>query len=305
MTLITIAIPTYNNESTIKRTIDSCLNQTDLDGVEIIVINNASQDRTSEILIGYEKKINVITNEVTVSLFENHNVALRNSKAEYILFCHSDDILYPDAIQTIKRKLSERGFPKKYICWGHSMFRDFYPSLLNSNFSTGQVFSGMFATHPFLFGGLTPSGTCYSKEFLQIGGFLPTQHRLGPSDATSMVNAALQGFGFEMIGSIIFQRESASTLTSSTRKAEYLLGYENAFINLFSMLEKKAVEGIIESTYFMKGMPIAFLSVASQVSSQKSMKQLLRGALKRPKYFLNLEFYKAVVVLLKKIIDAR
>lgn len=304
MFLITIAIPTFNNEATIKRTIESCLEQTDLKNVEILVINNASKDETSKILANYDKKIRIITNESTVSLFENHNVALKNAKSEYILFCHSDDTLYPDAIKTLKKKLEERGWPKKYVCWGHSMFRDFYPALLNCNFTTGQAFSGIHATNPFLEGGLTPSGTCYSADFREIGGFLPTQHRLAPSDATSMINAALHGFKFEMMQDIIFKRTTASTLTRTTNKNEADAGFENAFSNLLSILDKSTILDILSSSNAMRSVPVNFLRASSKVLPKESTRRLLLNSLRRPRTFFRPEFFKAIYFSIKNILNA-
>ena len=187
--LITIAIPTYNNEKTIRKAIDSCLSQNDLEDCEILVVNNASKDSTGEILASYGDKVRVVTNDETVSLFENHNVALKHSLGRYVIFCHSDDVLYPDATQILKRRFVELHYPAKFICWGHSHFRDFSASLIKCGFGTGRVFAGQYAVTPFLHGGLTPSGTCYSRSFFDVGGFLPVQHRLAPSDASSMVNA--------------------------------------------------------------------------------------------------------------------
>lgn len=49
MPLISIVIPVYNGERTIKETVDSALGQTFSD-LELIVINDGSQDSTLDIL---------------------------------------------------------------------------------------------------------------------------------------------------------------------------------------------------------------------------------------------------------------
>ncbi len=48
-TLVSVIIPAYNSEKTIKETIESVLNQT-FHNLELIVINDGSQDSTLEII---------------------------------------------------------------------------------------------------------------------------------------------------------------------------------------------------------------------------------------------------------------
>lgn len=305
MTFITIAIPTYNNQATISKAIDSCLRQTDLENVEILVINNASSDSTSEILLSYDDSITVVSNEETVSLFENHNVALRNAKGDYVVFCHSDDSLLPDAIEILKANIKKRGCPKQYILWGHSLFRDFYSAIRNSNFSSGQMFAGIHATNPFLEGGLTPSGTCYSKCFIETGGFLPTQHKLAPSDATSMINAALHGYKFEMMQDIIFRRTAASTLVKNTSKSESLYGYENAFQNLLEVIDDASLSDIMDSTYAMRFMPLNFMRFCARKHPKAVLIRLLKSVIKRPLNIFIPGYSKAIIFSLARTVNAK
>lgn len=305
MTFITIAIPTYNNQATISKAIDSCLKQTDLEDVEILVINNACSDGTSEVLLNYSDSITVVLNEETVSLFENHNVALRNAKGDYVIFCHSDDSLLPDAMEILKANIKKRGCPERYILWGHSLFRDFHTSIRNANFSTGQMFAGIHATNPFLEGGLTPSGTCYSKCFIETGGFLPTQHRLAPSDATSMINAALHGYKFEMMQDIIFRRTTASTLVRNTSKRESLYGYENAFHNLLEVIDDARLNDIIDSTHAMRFMPLNFMHFCAKKNPKAVLVRLLKSVIKKPLNIFIPGYSKAIIFALARTVNAK
>lgn len=305
MTFITIAIPTYNNQAIISKAIDSCLKQTDLDDVEILVVNNSSSDCTSEVLLRYGDKITVVSNEETVSLFENHNVALKNAKGDYVIFCHSDDLLLPDAIEILKENIKKRGYPKRYILWGHSLFRDFHTAVINANFSTGQMFAGIHATNPFLEGGLTPSGTCYSKCFIETGGFLPTQHRLAPSDATSMINAALHGYKFEMMQNIIFKRTTASTLVRDTSKSESLRGYENAFDNLLEVINDASLNDIIDSTHIMRFIPLNFMRFCAKRCPKTVLIRLLKSFIKRPLNIFMPGYSKAVIYALVRAVNEK
>ena len=55
MCKITVAIPVYNCEKTLKRCLDSVINQTFLD-YEILIINDGSPDNSEEICLQYKEK---------------------------------------------------------------------------------------------------------------------------------------------------------------------------------------------------------------------------------------------------------
>lgn len=302
--LITIAIPTYNNERTIRRAIDSCLSQKDLEDCEILVVNNASKDSTGEILFSYGSGIRIVTNDETVSLFDNHNVALKHSYGKYIIFCHSDDILYPDAVQILKRRLAQLHYPERFICWGHSHFRDFSTAITRCGISTGQVFAGQYAINPFLHGGLTPSGTCYSKSFLEIGGFLPVPHRLAPSDASSMIYAALNGFSFEMMQAILFKRTDASTLVTSTGLRDALDGYASAFDNLIEKIGHEQTAEVIQATSWSADPPLNFYQVTSTKFPWLVLKTMLKFVAFNPMLLARKQTFRVIVSCISRIISA-
>lgn len=210
--LFSVLIPTYNNEATIERAIKSALNQDYTEEYEVIVANNASTDRTVEVLESIkDSKLRIVTNSQTVSMYENHNVLLHEAKGDYILFCHSDDQLCRGALSILAEELQRRLYPSKFIIWGHSMIRDF--SRYNNDFQLNQMFSGEIAKRVFVQGGLTPSGTCFSREAMtQMGGF-PIPEILCDIDWIFEALAAFDGWEFEMIDRLLYKREYASTYT--------------------------------------------------------------------------------------------
>lgn len=231
--LFTIAIPTLNNRNTISRAIQSALNQTYKGDYEVLVVNNASTDGTlEEILLFQDKRIRVVTNPQTVDMYSNHNVCLKEAKGDYVLFCHSDDILTQDALSLIEKRIEERQFPSKYILWGHSMFRDFKIALDRGQQKINTMFSGELSINSFIWGGLTPSGTCYSrKSLLKIGGFPSIESKVPMSDWAILIKAAYNYFEFEMIDRLLFIREKASTAND----LNVLVWQENAIASLDSL----------------------------------------------------------------------
>ncbi|MGD9558672.1 MAG: glycosyltransferase family 2 protein [Mangrovibacterium sp.] len=217
--LFSIVIPTYNNADTLRKSLESAVNQQFHLNYEVLVVNNASTDHTLDTLNRFKGKIRVVNNPRTVSLIENHNICLQEAMGEYVIFCHSDDMLLPDALKNYHSKLELRDFPPKYVLWGKSVFRDFQQNWEKSGVGLEQIGRGAHVLEAFLPGGLTPSGTCFSrKSFLDAGGYIVTDTTIAPSDMVSMWRLVLNGFQFEMSGRQFFLREYASTATERPRK---------------------------------------------------------------------------------------
>jgi glycosyltransferase involved in cell wall biosynthesis len=89
----TVAIPTYNREDMIRGTLESALMQ-DLDGLEILVIDDQSQDRVLEIAATYnDPRLKLIRNERNLGLFGNFNRCLEVSKGAFVRILCNDDRL--------------------------------------------------------------------------------------------------------------------------------------------------------------------------------------------------------------------
>ena len=276
--LITIAIPVYNNEKTIRKTIDSCLDQQTETPYEILIVDDASEDSIPEILASYtDEKIRVVTLTERVPLIANHNVCLNNALGDYIIFCHADDTLEPHAIETLSNKLKERNYPKKYLLWGHSMFRDYGLQLTKAGFRTGELIAGEYAALIPMHGGLTPSGSCYSREsFLSLGGFMHVDIMLAPSDITTMLHLALGGFRFEMMEEMIFIRKDASTMTRETSVEDFLEAYDDAYRNLILNTPPEEIRHLLSiSTLHIQPPYYFYYSLAQDSRFKKQIKKII------------------------------
>ena len=96
--LVSVVIPVHNGEKYIKESIDSSLNQT-YKNIEIIVVDDKSEDKTLEILKGYGDKITVLSIEKQNGLGNVINIGIRESKGKYIARMDADDIMYPTRIE--------------------------------------------------------------------------------------------------------------------------------------------------------------------------------------------------------------
>jgi glycosyltransferase involved in cell wall biosynthesis len=278
--IFTIAIPTYNNADTLETCIKSCLAQDFEKEYEVLVVDNNCTDNTSEILEKFKNKIQITRNKETVSMFENHNICLEYAHGDYIVFCHSDDQLLPDALTKYFDVLNKRQFPKKYVLWGRSMYRDYFSAWHNAGYSLNQIASGIHAIDPFITGGgVTPSGTCFSKKsLLEIGGFVKSKHPLSPCDWITSFKLVVNHFEFEMCDRIFFHRTYAST-ANFTDPIEHSLSIENAMDNLFKSTSNKQkrliINQIISSEYFNQHL-IKYLNINNLVDKKILRKKVIK-----------------------------
>lgn len=105
---VNVIIPAYNAEKTLRRCVDSLLNQTMLDGVEIIIIDDGSVDSTYDIICDYESKYpNIIRgykNNINKGLGTTRNIGLEKCNAEYIIFVDADDYVSTYYIEKLYNK---------------------------------------------------------------------------------------------------------------------------------------------------------------------------------------------------------
>lgn len=280
--LITIAIPTYNNEMTIAKAIQSALNQDYNDIYEILIANNASKDKTQEIIESFkDDRIRVIVNKETYDMYTNHNICLKEAKGDYVLFCHSDDELLPNALSVLTDRIKKRAYPKRYILWGHSVFRDFYQSIKNGGQLVNTIFSGAAAIQSFLVGGLTPSGTCYSRlSLLEIGGFPVSLVRSPKMDWVILIVAAYNFFEFEMIDRIYFKRTDASTAVCSMSNTEWLEVNEDAFNVLFSIITESQKQFVINQILRSCGL-VKLRSLKKYIPQNRYRKMYIKKLIKK------------------------
>lgn len=90
---VSVVIPVFNRRDLVAAAVHSALLQ-DVDGLEVIVVDNCSGDGTWELLQGLEDpRLRCIRNESNLGLFGNFNRCAAEASGEYTLFLCSDDRL--------------------------------------------------------------------------------------------------------------------------------------------------------------------------------------------------------------------
>lgn len=111
---VSIVVPVYNMEkdNMLQFCLDSLLSQT-IDDYEILAIDDASTDRSPEILRQYAErypeKIRIFLNEKNRKQGSCKNIGIRESKGEWIGFIDSDDWVTPDFYEKLLNKADETG----------------------------------------------------------------------------------------------------------------------------------------------------------------------------------------------------
>lgn len=95
---VSVVIAAYNTEKYIQRCLNSVLEQ-GIDDIQIICVNDASTDRTNEILKQYEDRVEVYSNSTNMGAGYSKNYGLSKCKGEYIVLLDSDDWLVDGSIQ--------------------------------------------------------------------------------------------------------------------------------------------------------------------------------------------------------------
>lgn len=89
---VSVIVPVYNVEKYIKRCLESLVHQT-LKEIEIIVVNDGSEDQSQKIVDEYADKYSNIVSvcKINGGLSDARNYGMKYAKGEYVAFVDSDD----------------------------------------------------------------------------------------------------------------------------------------------------------------------------------------------------------------------
>jgi succinoglycan biosynthesis protein ExoO len=98
---VSVIIPTYNVESYIHQSLTSALQQTETD-LEVIVIDNVSQDKTLEVIKSIQDpRLRVIVNPKNIGAAASRNYAIREATGDWIALLDADDWYAPERLEKL------------------------------------------------------------------------------------------------------------------------------------------------------------------------------------------------------------
>lgn len=106
--IISVIIPVYNAEKTIKRCADSLIAQTD-GNFEVVFVNDGSTDKTEQILEKICEKIDTFKyyTKKNGGAASARNFGIEKACGELICFVDSDDIVSPNYLKQMRKLLAE------------------------------------------------------------------------------------------------------------------------------------------------------------------------------------------------------
>jgi glycosyltransferase involved in cell wall biosynthesis len=248
--LVSIGLPVYNGENYIKNSIDTILNQTFKD-IELIICDNASNDRTREICLKYleeDPRICYYRNERNMGATYNFNRAFFLSKGKYFKWAAHDDLLGEDFIQKCVDILENNNDivlcyskVKKIDQKGCEIGRyDF--NIRASSLSTTQRF------HDFV---------CINHNCISVFGLIRSDIlRLTPkiedyvgSDRCLLVKLCLFGRLYEIPEYLFFRREHEETSLNTYSYQELLAWYNPSLKGKINFPEWRLLYELFKTVY--------------------------------------------------------
>jgi len=113
--LVSIVLPVFNGEKYLDEAIKSCLEQT-YSNIEIIGVNDGSNDNSLEILKSYGDKL-VVKSQKNKGVSAATNFGIHSMKGQLFKIMNADDILYPDCVESLVSEFDKLNNKKKYYPW--------------------------------------------------------------------------------------------------------------------------------------------------------------------------------------------
>lgn len=113
---LSVVMPTRDGGPFVRRAIASILSQRD-SGVELIVVDDNSQDSTSAILDSCKLRLRMCIMRAPVrgNWVASTNVALRHVRGQYVCWLHQDDEWCPGRLSLVRRLLAKQSWPDVLI----------------------------------------------------------------------------------------------------------------------------------------------------------------------------------------------
>lgn len=121
---VSIGMPVFNRQRYVAAAIEAHLNQT-YPGFELIITDNASTDRTSEICRAYavkDQRVKYFLNPSNLGATENYRRCFELAKGEFFRWAPSDDLISPNFLERAVQVLDEE--PTVFVAYGRTRLID-------------------------------------------------------------------------------------------------------------------------------------------------------------------------------------
>lgn len=215
MKKVSVIIPCHNHAKYVGESIDSVLNST-YQNIEIIVVNDASQDNSREAILQYVDKyphIVFIDEKENIGVIEVRNKAIGMAQGDYILPLDADDKIHPTYIEKAVNILENN--PKIGVVYAKACFFGNQDGLWElENFNKEKM----------LFDNLVYATALFRKaDFWYVGGYNKNMHG-GYEDWDLWLSFIEHHFDFYRIDEVLFyyRKHGESRNLEAKKKEEHL-----------------------------------------------------------------------------------
>jgi glycosyltransferase involved in cell wall biosynthesis len=215
MPLISVIMPVYNGEKTIRETIESVFNQTFPDW-ELIVINDGSQDATLQILNSIQDPRLRVFSYPNAGQATSRNRGISQACGEYISFIDADDLWTPDKLEAQLHVLQANPQAAVAYSWTKCIDEVGQVSRRGSHISvTGDVYKNLLVVN-FLENGSNP--LIRRQALNEVGSF---DESLTPAEDWDLWLRLAARYHFEAVSSPqILYRVSVKSATANVWRLE-------------------------------------------------------------------------------------
>lgn len=234
---VSIGLPVYNGEAYLSQALDSLLNQTFTD-FELIVSDNASTDRTSEICLDYaarDPRIIYLRNSENLGAARNYNLLVHAARGEYFKWQAADDGCAPQFLQHCVEVLDQDEktvlcYPRTTIIDEHGALLEEYPDELHLTSSSAVQRYAKFHQR------FRTLDKCNSVFGLNRLNALRKTRLIGSFRASDMIllgELALLGKFFELPEHLFFRRDHPQTSMRAYSKGERVAWFDPKLRNQY------------------------------------------------------------------------
>jgi GT2 family glycosyltransferase len=163
---VSVIIPAYNAEETIKQCIEGILNQT-YKNIEVIVVDDCSTDNTSKIATTLKCKL--IKSNKNMGAGNAKNLGLKAAVGDYIYFIDSDCVPEKDCIEWLMNSFSKN--KNIGVVGGTCVIPSDYKSIFALAYDVAERFKDVKNLDEIYILYLSGSNLCIKKEVVDIVGF--------------------------------------------------------------------------------------------------------------------------------------
>ena len=257
---ISVIIPIYNVEEFIEDTLDCILNQTIIDDIEVLMINDGSNDSSKLIIEEYDKKYENFHAFTKKNEGQGiaRNYGLEKAQGEYIHFMDSDDYIIPNAYELLYEHASRNDNDitvcdvlrfSRYHIFENTLFRHAFKNINENIESTDLNECNQLIWDTAIWNKL------YKREFLQKNNIRFINDKIYYEDLLFALNASIKAESIGMVNDVLYYWRFRNTQNSVTQKFSDLKNFKDRLTILKlsdKMIKEFEVDANISNPLYLK-----------------------------------------------------